>query len=57
MCCLFLLAGYNTVTQNCTYARNANFPSTESSGSSGTVTFSRICSNLCQIRVVIHLTK
>ena len=51
MCCLFLLSGYNTVTRNCTYARNANYPSTESSGSSGTVTFSRICDDLCQIRL------
>ena len=39
VCCLFLLSGYSTVTRNCTYARNTNFPSTESSGTSGTVTF------------------
>ena len=65
VCCLFLLAGYNTITQvsgqtarnpyaqddvvhffqNCTYARNTNYPSTESASTSGTVTFSRICSS------------
>lgn len=52
VCCMFIqTACGGTVNHNCTYLRNAEFPSTAPASKTCTFTFNRICDDLCQIRL------
>eukprot|EP00095_Tigriopus_kingsejongensis_P007869 maker-scaffold127_size327531-snap-gene-0.8 protein:Tk07869 transcript:maker-scaffold127_size327531-snap-gene-0.8-mRNA-1 annotation:"PREDICTED: uncharacterized protein LOC100161421" len=52
VCCSFVVKGCGgSISQNCTYIQNSEFPATASPSQDCTYTFNRICDNLCQIRL------
>ncbi|XP_059085119.1 uncharacterized protein LOC131882095 [Tigriopus californicus] len=56
VCCLFVVSeacgSTLTINQNCTYVRNDGYPTADTTaGQTCTFNFSRICDNLCQIRL------
>ncbi|XP_059086835.1 uncharacterized protein LOC131883389 [Tigriopus californicus] len=51
-CCLFeIKSNTGTITKNCTYIQNPEYPSTSPPSQESAFTFSRIAENLCQIRL------